>query len=211
MGMVEPAPYRFHGDHVEAVVALGDLDRAAELVARLERRRAVLPKPWTVVMAARGQALLDAARGDLEAAEAGFRAALEGHDRLAMPFERARDELLLGVLLRRRRRRAAAARLLEASLARFDALGAEAWVARVRGEIDRLGVQPGEAGGLTPSEERIAGLAAQGLTNREIAGRLLISPKTVEANLARVYGKLGIRTRAELGRWAADGMNPPKA
>jgi DNA-binding CsgD family transcriptional regulator len=211
MGMLEPAPYRFQGDHVEAVVALGDLERANGLVGRLEARREVLPKPWTVVMAARGRALLDAARGDLDAAERGFRAALDAHHRLGMPFERARDELLLAALLRRRRRRADAARLLETALRRFRDLRAVAWAARAEGELDRLGVRPGEAGALTPSEDRIARLAADGLTNREIAGRLLISPKTVEANLARAYAKLGIRNRAELGRWAADGADAPTA
>jgi DNA-binding CsgD family transcriptional regulator len=204
MGIVEPAPYRFHADHVEAVVALGDLDRAEELTARLEMRRSVVPKPWTVVMAARAQGLVHAARGDLEAAQASAEAALRGHRELDMPFERARDLVLLGVLLRRRRRRTEAATLLLEAVTVFERLGSPRWAERARNELDRLGTSPGEASRLTPSEERIARMAASGLTNRDVASRLRISPKTVEANLSRAYGKLGIRTRAELGRWASE-------
>lgn len=205
MGMAEPAPYRFHADHVEAVVALGDVERADALVRRLEARRTILPKPWTVVMAARGRGLVEAARGRLEAAEASARAALDGYPRLAMPFERGRDLVLLAVLLRRRRRRAEAATLLGEAAALFEGLGSPRWAERARAELAALGTVPGEAGRLTPSEDRIARLAGGGLTNREVADRLRISHKTVEANLARAYAKIGIRTRAELGRWAAEG------
>ena len=54
--------------------------------------------------------------------------------------------------------------------------------------------------GLTPAEQRVAELAASGMTNRDVAAKLFISSKTVEATLARVYRKLGIRSRAELGQ-----------
>ena len=203
MGIVEPAPYRFGGDHVEAVVALGDLERAEELTRRLEARRAIVAKPWTRVMAARARGLVEAARGDLERAEASTAQALAAHEDLGMPFERARDLLLAGVLLRRRRRRTEAARLLADAVAAFERIGTPRWAERAREELTRVGVAAGEADRLTPSEERIARLAAGGLTNREVAHRLRISPKTVEANLSRAYGKLGIRSRAELGRWAS--------
>jgi DNA-binding CsgD family transcriptional regulator len=206
MGIVEPAPYRFHGDHVEAVVALGDLERAEDLTGRLERRRDVVGKPWTRVMASRARGLVEAARGDLDAAEASARRALAAHDDLGVPFERARDLLLLGVLLRRRRRRTDAARLLDEAIAAFDRVGSPRWVERARDELARLGTTAGDADRLTPSEDRIARLAASGLTNREVAHRLRISPKTVEANLSRAYAKLGIRSRAELGRWASHGV-----
>ncbi|MDQ2673595.1 MAG: LuxR C-terminal-related transcriptional regulator, partial [Chloroflexota bacterium] len=204
MGIVEPAPYRFHGDHVEATVALGDLDRAETLTARLEARRSVVPKPWTVVMAARARGLVQAALGDLEGAQSSAESALRGHERLDMPFERGRDLVLLAILLRRRRRRTEAAHLLQEAVALFETLGSPRWADRARDELDRIGMSPGEASRLTPSEERIARMAAGGLTNREVASRLRISPKTVEANLTRAYGKLGIRTRAELGRWASE-------
>jgi DNA-binding NarL/FixJ family response regulator len=67
----------------------------------------------------------------------------------------------------------------------------------------RLGLHQGDATELTPSEQRIAELAAGGLTNRQVAAAILVSTKTVEASLARVYRKLDIHSRAELGRWMA--------
>ncbi len=90
------------------------------------------------------------------------------------------------------------------ALRSFEELGTVLWAAKARGELRRLGTQAGDASQLTPSEERVAELAARGLTNRQVAAALLVSPKTVEANLARVYRKLDIRTRAELGRQMAD-------
>jgi DNA-binding CsgD family transcriptional regulator len=63
---------------------------------------------------------------------------------------------------------------------------------------------------LTASERRVAELAAAGLTNREVAARLFMSPKTVEANVARAYRKLGIRSRAELGARLADTQDAPQ-
>jgi DNA-binding NarL/FixJ family response regulator len=78
-------------------------------------------------------------------------------------------------------------------------MGAQLWAGRARDELAHLVVTPTRSLTLTESERRIARLAACGITNREIAASLFISPKTVEAGLARVYRKLGIRTRAELG------------
>jgi len=67
------------------------------------------------------------------------------------------------------------------------------------------------AGVLTASELRVAELSGAGRTNRDVAGALFLSPKTVEANLARVYRKLGITTRAELGAWVASRQDPETA
>ena len=65
-------------------------------------------------------------------------------------------------------------------------------------DIARIGVRSGAQVDLTPVEQRIAALVAQGCTNREIAASLSLSRKTVEANLSRSYRKLGVRSRAEL-------------
>jgi DNA-binding NarL/FixJ family response regulator len=70
----------------------------------------------------------------------------------------------------------------------------------LRTELARTTVRPNPALALTPSEQRVADLAASGGTNRDIAATLCITIKTVEHNLSRVYAKLGIRSRAELGR-----------
>jgi DNA-binding NarL/FixJ family response regulator len=78
----------------------------------------------------------------------------------------------------------------------------------VRTELARTNVRPNPALALTPSEQRVAELAASGMTNRDIAATLSITVKTVEHNLSRVYAKLGIRSRAELGR-RMDQLAPP--
>ena len=122
------------------------------------------------------------------------------HDRLPMPFERARTQLLLGQLQRRRRKKEPAAAALGEALRVFDQLGSAVWAARARAELARVGAGTSAGDDLSPTERRVAELAASGMTNREVAGELFISPKTVEANLARVYRKLDIRSRAELGR-----------
>jgi DNA-binding NarL/FixJ family response regulator len=116
-----------------------------------------------------------------------------------MPIERARSLLVLGRIRRRLRKRRAAKTALGEALAVFEAVGSPLWAEQARAEIGRLGLRRSPPDDLTPSEERVASLAAEGLTNREVAASLFVSPKTVEASLARAYRKLGIRSRAELG------------
>ena len=125
-----------------------------------------------------------------------------------MPFERARTLLALGLLQRRRNERRRAQESLEQALAIFDELGAPLWAARARRELRPLGGRPTSRVTLTPAEQRVAELAASGLTNRQVAAALFISPKTVESTLARAYRKLGIRSRAELGAHVAAADRP---
>jgi len=120
-----------------------------------------------------------------------------------MPLERGRTQLALGQVLRRRKERRRARAAFEQALAEFERAGADVWHARAEAELARVPVRRAPAE-LTATEEQIASLAAQGLTNRAIAERIFLSPKTVEANLARVYRKLGIHSRAELGRAMAE-------
>jgi DNA-binding NarL/FixJ family response regulator len=122
------------------------------------------------------------------------------HDRLPMPFERARTQLLLGQLQRRQRRREAAAATLRDALATFERLDTPLWAQRAKALLARAEAQPSRAGLLTASEHRVAELAASGMTNRDVAAALFISVKTVEVNLTRIYRKLDIHSRAELGR-----------
>jgi DNA-binding CsgD family transcriptional regulator len=88
---------------------------------------------------------------------------------------------------------------LRQALELFDKAGARLWAQRAHAELDRVGLRPSSSTELTVSELRVAQLTASGLTNREVAAQLFISPKTVEANLARIYRKLNVRSRAELG------------
>jgi DNA-binding NarL/FixJ family response regulator len=144
---------------------------------------------------------MPAARGDLPAATTVVERAMAEHDRLPMPFERARTQLLLGQLQRRQRRRdAAATTTLQSALQTFEQLGAALWAERVRNELTRSPSGRRRADGLTPSELRVAELAASGISNKEIAATLFISPKTVEVNLSRIYRKLNIHSRLELYR-----------
>ena len=102
-----------------------------------------------------------------------------------------------GILRRLGRRRDAAATLGEAKSA-FAALRNPLWIARAEAEERRLGGRAPATDALTPTEERVAELAGQGLRNAEIAAQLYVTPKTVEATLSRVYRKLGVRSRTEL-------------
>jgi DNA-binding CsgD family transcriptional regulator len=116
-----------------------------------------------------------------------------------MPFERARTLLVRGVIQRRARKRAQAKKSFEQALEIFEHAGARLWTERARAELDRVGLRRTSGADLTQGERRVAELAAQGLTNRETAAALSMSPKTVEANLTRAYRKLGISSRAQLG------------
>ncbi len=206
MGAGDPGRFRFHADHVEAAVLNGDVDRAEALTAWLVERGQAVPRPWIAALGARCQGLVRAAQGDLRAAEESFDHALVEHDALAMPLERARTLLALGTVRRRtgRRRDAQGALAEAASITR--AIGARAWSERIARETARLGLRRSAGEGLTPSELRVAELTASGLTNRQVAERLFVSVKTVEANLARIYRKLDIRSRAELGSRMASGQ-----
>jgi len=118
-----------------------------------------------------------------------------------MPFETARTQLVLGQIERRRRHREAAVSALRLALDAFKRMDIPLWTDRARAELSRTGVAAvARATELTVGEQRVAELAASGMTNREVASELFISPKTVEANLVRIYRKLGIHSRAELGR-----------
>jgi ATP/maltotriose-dependent transcriptional regulator MalT len=190
----------FVPDAVEAMVALGRIDEAVPMVDALAENGTRLDRPWMLAVAARCRAMILASAGDVDAAAQSALQALTEHERLPMPFERARTQLLFGQLLRRQRQKQAAAAALTEALQTFEALGAPLWVDRARAEIERTSGARDRGSLLTPSEQRVAELAASGMTNRDIAAALFVSAKTVEANLTQVYRKLGIRSRAELGR-----------
>ncbi|MGO8875564.1 MAG: AAA family ATPase [Acidimicrobiales bacterium] len=208
-GYREPVRYRFHADQTEAVIAVGDLDAASALLSRFEARAAVFPRPWILATAARCRGLLLSAGGDLEGAALAMDEALRQHERLEMPFERARTLLAQGQLLRRRKQRRAARTALSEALAVLERLGSPLWVARAHGELARVPVRRAGAE-LTATEEEVGRLAASGMTNRQIAERAFLSTKTVEHNLARVYLKLQIHSRAELGRVFSGEGHPVK-
>lgn len=198
-GVPEPIRAFFLPDEVEALVGIGELEAAAGLLSVFEEAAQRLQRPWALMRVDRCRALLLAASGDLEGASAAAQQALKACANLELRLEVGRTFLAAGQIERRRRRKRLAGNYLREAAGIFERAGAILWRQRARDEIDRVGLRPAATDDLTVSEDRVAHLAAEGLTNREVAARLFMSPKTVEANLARVYGKLGIRSRAELG------------
>lgn len=198
-GVPEPIRAFFLPDEIEALIALGRLDEADRLLDLFDDAARRLGRPWALMRADRCRALLLAARGDLDGASAVARRAAATYANLELRLEVARTFLTAGQIERRRRSKRVAAGFLRQALDLFEQCGARLWAARARADINRLGLRTAAPAQLTVSEERVARLVAQGMTNRDVAARLFISPKTVESNLARVYGKLGIRSRAELG------------
>jgi DNA-binding CsgD family transcriptional regulator len=199
VGFGEPGQFRAHADAAEAGVALGDVRRAEEIADYLDEHGERTSHRWSLATGGRVRALVAAARGDLDAALAACERALEHHAELAMPIERARTLLVRGIVERRARRRGAAKESFEQGLEVFGRSGARLWAERAQAELDRVGLRRSAGDELTENERRVAELAASGMTNREIAAALYMSPKTVAANLSRVYRKLGISSRAELG------------
>jgi DNA-binding CsgD family transcriptional regulator len=199
IGLAEPAAWRFHANRIEALIGLGDRDRAGKLLGWLEERGRATGRRWTLATAARCRALLLAAQGDTTGAVRALDEALFHHQQLAMPFELARTLLSGGQIQRRAKRKALARQHLEQALGIFESLPAPMWAARTHAELSRIGLRPPAPLDLTATEERVATLAASGHTNRQVAAALFLSPRTVEANLARVYRKLGVSSRAELG------------
>lgn len=203
---VGPAMH-FAADQVEAAARLGRPERAAGPLARLERWAAAVRLPWEDGLVLRCRALLTG-EGTMYARAL----ELEGE---ARPFERARTELLYGEWLRRERHKAEARTHLREALERFERLGATVWAGRARAELRAAGESWAGEGStpdavtdaiaqLTPQELQVVRLAATGATNKEIAARLFLSPKTVGHHLYRAFPKLGVSTRTELARLRLD-------
>ena len=203
-GIAEPVPAFFVPDAIEALIASGQLNRAETLLDAFEVRGRELDRAWALATAGRCRGLLLAARSDLTGAQDALKRALAEHERLDMPLELARTLLANGVVERRARRRACAKRSFEQALEICDRLGAALWAERARQELGRLGLRRSPAYELTDAEQRVAEASARGLTNRQVAAALFVSPKTIEAHLSSVYRKLGVDSRAELGARMAE-------
>lgn len=200
-GQQEALGHRFVGDLLEAAIVAGDLDRARVVVDALQTSARQVPRPWVLTNVARGRALLHAADGDLDAATTAVADALRETALLPMPFERARTELIAGRIARRRKSKREAMSHLHRGRAIFVDLGAPRWIEITDAELARMGRRATSSDKLTETETVVARLAARGLTNRQVGEAAFLTPKSVEGVLARAYGKLGIRSRAELGAW----------
>ena len=199
-GVGEPGAIRFVPDEIEALIALGRLDEAEERLGWLEERGRALDRASALAAGWRCRGLLAAATNDGEGALGAFERALTQHARAPMPFERARTLLALGAAQRRAKRKRDARATLDEAVLVFEELGAALWAEKARAELGRIGGRAASHGELTPTERRVAELVAQGRTNKEVAGALFVSARTVEFHLSHVYRKLGLRSRAELAR-----------
>lgn len=192
-------------DLVEAAVRLGAPDRAAAPFAKLAGWAESVGRPWAEALVLRCRALLDD-----DHAEDLYTRALAIHDREARPIEFARTALLYGEWLRRARRKSEARTHLTEALEVFDRLDLRPWAERARHELSAAGAPAADssgarttATGLTPQELQIVRLAAEGLSNRDIAAQLFLSHRTVGYHLYKAYPKLGVTSRGELKEIAA--------
>ena len=196
----EPGTARVVPDYVEALIGLGELDAAAEVLEWYADNAQHLGRPSPLAAAARCRGLVHAEQGELEAALAELERAVELSAQVPNPLEQGRALLAHGAVHRRARHKRAARESLEAALAVFEQMGAQVWAERARTELGRVGGRAPASSELTPTERRVAELAAEGLQTKQVAAALFVSPKTVEGHLTNIYAKLGVHSRAELAR-----------
>jgi DNA-binding CsgD family transcriptional regulator len=194
---------------VEAAARVGDTECPREAVERLAETTQPCGTDWALGVEARSRALLS----DGAAADKLYREAIERLRRTQLRPEFARAKLLYGEWLRRERRRVEAREQLRIAHEILAAIGMEAFAERARRELLATGekvykrsAETREA--LTPQEEQIARLARDGLSNPEISGQLFISARTVEWHLRKVFTKLGISSRRQLGGALPEGGRP---
>ncbi|QQM43994.1 AAA family ATPase [Streptomyces liliifuscus] len=201
----------------EAWAALGDEKRAVQALAPYEVLATQRGHHGALLVAARARGTLEAARGDTVAAERAFRSGLKHAAHVEAPFDRALLHLAYGGFLRRAGRRTRAGEQLRTARDLLVRLDAPPDLGRCERELAACGLGPvGSAAEreprtrgaalLTPQELAVARLVASGLTNRQVARELVISVKTVEYHLGRIFPKLGVDSRTRLtAALAADG------
>jgi DNA-binding NarL/FixJ family response regulator len=199
MHLREPGYSRWHLDYLASLVATGRLSDALAFLDHLDGQVASSGRRSAAAVAITGHAMVHSARGRTSEALAAIEQALAWYDTSPLRFDRARTLLVAGQIRRRAKAKRLAADALAEAHREFTAFGAVAWAQQAAAELARVNVRAATAGTLTETERRVAELAAAGLTNRQVAQQLFLAVKTVEANLARIYLKLGITSRAELG------------
>jgi DNA-binding CsgD family transcriptional regulator len=185
---------------VTALIEVGELHEASVIVDRLAELAEEQDHPWGLATVLRCRALIRFGSGaDVELADAELEQAATAYERLGLYFDAAWSLLVLGREQRRRRKWAAARSALERAAATFADLGADGWREQVMAELSRVGGRRSAAPGeLSETELRVARLAAQGRSNKQIASELYVTVHTVEKHLSHVYAKLGVHSRGQL-------------
>src|SRR3954447_330343 len=199
----EPGFWSWADLYAEALVATGRVAAADDLLVPHEERAARRGRSSPIARLARARARVEAAAGRPDRAVEAFDRAVTAARQVGYPYELARAELAAGSFLRRAGQRRRAVELLEAAQETFTILGAEPWAQRCTTELSGSGLHPASRrdrnhATLTSQELVVARLAVAGRTNREIAGELVVSVKTVEYHLRNAFQKLGITRRREL-------------
>ncbi|MFI6940915.1 AAA family ATPase [Streptomyces sp. NPDC050418] len=199
----EPGSLPWADALADAWTALDDHKRAASALAPCESAAAQRGHHGALLLAARSRGVLEAARGDQSAAERAFRLAHKHAEHVAIPFDRALLHLSHGRFLRRTGRRKQAGDQLTRARDLLLRLDARPDLERCERELAACGLEPGarrarEAARLTPQELAVARQVVAGLTNRQVARELVISVKTVEYHLGRIFNKLGVDSRTRL-------------
>ena len=193
-GMVDNPMVWWTGDLVEALVADGQVEEAACVLA--SRGEVSGSRPVLRAVLARCRAQVDPVHFADHVDEA-----VRWHRRSVMPYESARTDLVVGRVLRRQRSTGAREPLARA-LATFEQLGARAWAEQARQELRASGVRlaPRESGfsDLTPQELQVTLAVGRGLTNKEVAAQLFLSVKTIEYHLGKAFLKLRVSRRTQL-------------
>ena len=184
---------------IEAAVRAGHPDMATSAVEKLSTRAHACNTSWALGLAARSRALTSAGA----IAEESYREAIERLGQSRMRSETARAHLVYGEWLRREGRRQDAREQLRTAHVQLSDMGAEAFAARAARELRATGEHPRKrtaepTDALTPHELQVARLVATGATSREVAAQLFLSPRTIEAHLRNIFGKLGITSRRQL-------------
>jgi DNA-binding CsgD family transcriptional regulator len=205
-GVLDPGAFPVAPDLVEALSELARFEDAGEVTRRLGELAAQQDHPWASATFKRCAGILELATGgDVEAGAASLAEASVDLEALGSLFDAARCLLALGRAQRRLKQWRGARESLERAAVSFAALGADGWAARARSELERVGGRRRAESELTPSERQVSELAADGLSNKEIAAALYVTVNTVEVHLARAYAKLGVRSRGQLAKRLAGG------
>jgi DNA-binding CsgD family transcriptional regulator/tetratricopeptide (TPR) repeat protein len=203
LGITDPARGRWHGDLAEALVRVGEPAEAQGVIDVAREHALRLGRESVLAVLDRSEALVRAERGDLEGAVAQLTSAQDRLAKLGHGLEEARAAFALAQL---RTGRPGPTSYDEAARL-FRRCRAQPWLRRVDAAAAARPAEPEAVpavlDGLAAMERQVAALVMEGATNREIAARLFVSVKTVEATLTRVYRKLGIRSRVDIVRLAA--------